>query len=302
MEKYGVTLKDPVIVEVFPQQKEFAVRTFGLPGAEGLLGVCFGRVVTARSPASQGEHPSNWEAVLWHEFCHVVTLGKTRNKMPRWLSEGISVYEEGQADPAWATAFDPRYRALILSDGLTPISRLSSAFLTAKTPLDVQFAYFESALAVEFLVERFGLPALKGLLDDLGAGMPMNEGLPNRTKMTLDQIDGEFSQVCAGRAEKIAPGATWEEPDLPVDADSTVVAAWLDKHPKSFWGLKRSGARLVVEGKWAEAKDVLEKLKAIYPEYVGPDNAYLLLAAVYRRLGGCRGRTKDPRGAGDEGW
>ena len=86
-----------MIVEIFPQKKEFAVRTFGLPGADGLLGVCFGRVITANSPASQGEHPSNWEAVLWHEFCHVVTLSKTHNKMPRWLSEGISVYEEGQA-------------------------------------------------------------------------------------------------------------------------------------------------------------------------------------------------------------
>ena len=199
VEKYGVALKDPVIVEVFPQQKEFAVRTFGLPGAEGLLGVCFGRVVTARSPASQGEHPSNWEAVLWHEFCHVVTLGKTRNKMPRWLSEGISVYEEGQEDRTWATAFDPRYRVLILSDGLKPLSSLSSAFLTATTPLDVQFAYFESALAVEFLIERFGLPTLKGLLDDLGAGMALNEVLPIRTKMTLDQIDGEFARFARER-------------------------------------------------------------------------------------------------------
>ena len=104
------------------------------------------------------------------------------------------------------------------------------------------------------------------------------------------------------RAEKIAPGATWEEPDLPVDADSTVVKAWLDKHPKSFWGLKRLGARLVVEGKWAQAKDVLEKLKAIYPEYVGPENAYLLLADRLQTTVGSRGRTKDPRGAGDEGW
>ena len=69
--KYGVVLPSPVIVEIFPQKKEFAVRTFGLPGADGLLGVCFGRVITANSPASQGEHPSNWEAVLWHEFCHV---------------------------------------------------------------------------------------------------------------------------------------------------------------------------------------------------------------------------------------
>ena len=108
-EKYGVTLPEPVIVEIFPQKKEFAVRTFGLPGADGLLGVCFGRVITANSPASQGEHPSNWEAVLWHEFCHVVTLSKTHNKMPRWLSEGISVYEEEQENPAWGDALNPRY-------------------------------------------------------------------------------------------------------------------------------------------------------------------------------------------------
>ena len=58
-------------------------------------------MITANSPASQGEHPANWEAVLWHEFCHVVTLSKTHNKMPRWLSEGISVYEEAQEDASW---------------------------------------------------------------------------------------------------------------------------------------------------------------------------------------------------------
>ena len=43
-----------MIVEIFPQRKEFAVRTFGLPGADGLLGVCFGRVITANSPAVAG--------------------------------------------------------------------------------------------------------------------------------------------------------------------------------------------------------------------------------------------------------
>ena len=85
------------------------MRTFGLPGADGLLGVCFGSVITANSPASQGEDPSNWEAVLWHEFCHVVTLSKTHNKMPRWLSEGISVYEEEQENPTWGDALNPRY-------------------------------------------------------------------------------------------------------------------------------------------------------------------------------------------------
>jgi tetratricopeptide (TPR) repeat protein len=283
-EKYGVTIDEPVIVEIFPQKKEFAVRTFGLPGADGLLGVCFGRVITANSPASQGEHPSNWEAVLWHEFCHVVTLSKTHNKMPRWLSEGISVYEEERQDPAWGSSMNPRFREMILGDALTPLSRLSSAFLGAESPLHLQFAYYESALAVEFFIERFGLPALKGALDDLGTGATVNEALPARTKMTLEQLDREFARFARARAERVAPGATWEEPDLAGDADSKAVLTWLGAHPKSFWGWQRLGARLVAEEKWAEAKDALATLKGLYPEYVGPENAYVLLANVHRRL------------------
>jgi tetratricopeptide (TPR) repeat protein len=283
-EKFDIILKEPVIVEIFPQRKEFAVRTFGLPGADGLLGVCFGRVVTANSPASQGEHPANWEAVLWHEFCHVVTLSKTHNKMPRWLSEGISVHEEGCENPAWATALNPRFRAMLLDKGLTPLSQLSSAFLTSKTALDLQFAYFESALAADFLFQRFGLPALRGLLDALGSGVSINDGLPRWTKMSLIQLDKEFAQFARERAEKIAPGATWEEIDLPADANSAAVTTWLEKHPQSFEGQRRLAARLVVEEKWQNAREVLEKLKGLYPEYVGPDNPYLLLAIVFRRL------------------
>ncbi len=41
--------------------------------------------------------------VLWHEFCHVITLQKTGNKIPRWLSEGISVFEERRADVRWVS-------------------------------------------------------------------------------------------------------------------------------------------------------------------------------------------------------
>jgi Peptidase MA superfamily/Tetratricopeptide repeat len=283
-EKYGVTIQEPVIVEIFPERKEFAVRTFGLPGADGLLGVCFGRVITANSPASQGKDSANWEAVLWHEFCHVVTLNKTHNKMPRWLSEGISVYEEEQEDRTWAEALNPQFRAMILGDALTPLSQLSSAFLAPKSPLHLQFAYYESALAAEFFVQRFGLPTVKGLLDDLGAGMPINDSLPRRTKKSLDQLDKDFVQFVRQRAERVAADVTWEEPDLPENADSAAVAAWLEKHPKSFWGRRRLGAKLVNEEKWQPARDVLEKLKAMYPEYVGPENAYMLLATVYRHL------------------
>ena len=79
---------------------------------------------------------------------------------------------------------------MILGDSFTPLSQLSSAFLAPKSPLHLQFAYFESALAVEFLVERFGLPAPeRACWTTWVPGMSMNESLPRRTKMSLDQID-----------------------------------------------------------------------------------------------------------------
>ncbi len=282
-DKYGVSLNEEVVVEIFPAKKEFAVRTFGLPGADGLLGVCFGRVVTANSPASQGETPSNWEAVLWHEYCHVVTLTKTHNKMPRWLSEGISVYEEGRENAAWRGSTNPKFRAMILGEDFTPLSRLSSAFLKAKSALHMQFAYHESALAVDFLVSKFGAETVKGLLDDLGAGLTLNVALPLRAKMTLDQLDAEFAKFAKAKAEAIAPNMTWEEIDLPPEADSAAILKWLETHPKSFWGLKRLGTRLAVERKWDEAREVLERFKSLYPEYVGPENAYVPLAQIQRK-------------------
>ena len=67
--KYEIEIDEPIYIEIFPRQQDFAIRTFGMPGGAGFLGVCFGRVITMNSPASQGTQPSNWHAVLWHEYC-----------------------------------------------------------------------------------------------------------------------------------------------------------------------------------------------------------------------------------------
>jgi tetratricopeptide (TPR) repeat protein len=178
----------------------------------------------------------------------------------------------------------PEIRAMLLGDDLTPLSQLSAAFLAPKTGLHVQFAYFESSLAIDFLVRRSGLDALKGVLDDLGAGIALNDSLPRRTKTSLQELDRDFTKFARDWAKGVAPDATWEEPDLPRSADSAALTAWLAKHPKSFFGLRRLAGKLVMEEKWAKAKEVLETLKRLYPEYVGPENAYVLLAAVYKKL------------------
>ena len=283
-QKYDLTLDHPVTVELFPNQQDFAVRTFGLPGGDGFLGVCFGDVITANSP--KAERPTNWQALLWHEFCHVVTLNLTQNKMPRWLSEGISVYEELQRNPTWGQQMTPEYRRMILDGELTPIGDLSGAFLNPSSPMHLQFAYYESALAVEFLVERYGLASLKAILADLARDVEINMAISRHTA-PLKRLEKEFEAFAQKCARDLAPEADWEQPEKDAldPTDPEALNGWLAKHPKNFQALTLYAKALIADRQWEQAKDTLEKLITLYPQYTGDDNAYQLLAEVHRHLG-----------------
>jgi tetratricopeptide (TPR) repeat protein len=303
--RYGAEIAGPVTVEIFPKPSDFAIRTFGLPGGAGFLGVCFGPVITVNSPASRMAHPSSWEAVLWHEFCHTVTLAKTNNKMPRWLSEGISVYEERRENPAWGQSMNPRYRELILAGGdrggaggkagdqkgdafPTPVSKLSGAFLRPPSPMHLQFAYYESSMVVEYVAGRFGSEAIARVLTDLAADVPINDALARHTE-PIDKLDVSFAEWLRGQAEAMGPPAAWEKPDLALDADAAAMAAWNKDHPGNFWGQLGEGRALLAERKFREAEAPLVRAAALWPACGEPGGPYLLLAAVRRELGDVAG-------------
>ena len=185
----------------------------------GYLGVCFGSLVTANSPSSLavgGRH--NWQAILWHEYCHVVALGLTKNRIPRWLSEGISVYEELQRNGSWGQRMDRRYKQIIERDEMTPVSELSSAFSRAPNPIYMMFAYYQSALVVEFIVESYGFEALLKILLDLGNGESINQSIENHTAH-IEEIDSQFklrakqlANSYAGKMDQAVP-----EPEVQKD-------------------------------------------------------------------------------------
>jgi tetratricopeptide (TPR) repeat protein len=280
--KYGVELTQPTEVEIFPEQKDFAVRTFGMPGNPGYLGVCFGSVITANSPASQEPNPANWEDVLWHEFCHVITLTDTRNRMPRWLSEGISVYEERQANPLWGEKMNLAYRDLILNGELTPLGKLSGAFLAPKTTGHLLFAYYESSLVVEFIVDRFGLDALKKILGDLRDGVEINPAIAAHTA-PLPDMEKQFAAFARDRAEKLAPGADLAKPP---ETDSEIErAAWKMAHPNNYYAHVEDAMELMRAKDWAKAKPALESLARIYRGESKADNPLWMLAVTERHLG-----------------
>ncbi|MCB9923741.1 MAG: tetratricopeptide repeat protein [Planctomycetaceae bacterium] len=286
--KYDTTVADPVVVEIFPKQEDFAIRTFGMPGGAGFLGVCFGRLITANSPASQGSSPANWQATLWHEFCHVVTLQKTSNKMPRWLSEGISVYEERQANATWGQTMTPEYREMILSDALTPVSQLSGAFLSPPSAVHLQFAYYESSLVVEYLVEQYGMETVQRILTDLGVGLSINESL-QRYAGSIDAIDAEFADYARDLARQFAPEAEWSQPQIEGDTSRAALASWLEKHPNNYPALHTYASLLMRERRWSEAEEVAKRLLKLNP---GSVPVLSMLARVHREQDDLDAETK----------
>ncbi len=276
--RYGVELPRKTIVEIYPDPADFETRTFGMPGNPGFLGVCFGPVFTINSPATR---ESNWEAVLYHEFCHTVTLRLTRNQMPRWLSEGISVYEETLANPAWGQRLSAPYRDRILGGRLLPVSEMSSAFLQANDGEDLQFAYFQSYLIVEFIFQRFGLETVKAILADLGEGRTANDSMAQRL-LPLDELDAAYFAFAKAQAASLAPDFAFQTTTSAPSSANLLVAP---PAATAYEAELDQAKSLMREKNFEKAIASLESLIERAGYLPGQHNAHLPLARAYREIG-----------------
>ncbi len=280
--KYGLDLTQKTTIEIYSSPSDFAVRTFGVPGVVGFLGVCFGSVITVNSPATSS---ANWESVLWHEFTHVITLTLTQNKMPRWLSEGISVYEEAQANPGWGQMMSLTYRDSITEGKMQPMSKMSSAFLTATDPRQIGFAYFQSMLVVKFLIGHYGFDHLTATLRALGTGMEINAAL-QKNFGPLDELDKGFAEYARAEAKKLGGDFDLTRPDPAAGVAATALAQ-LD--PRNFYTRVQEIQGLMQKEDWAGAKAKLTELTASGLYLRGPENPQVLLATCCRKLGDTAG-------------
>ena len=281
-ERYGFELEERTTVEIYPDPKDFGVRTFGIPGVGGYLGVCFGSVFTVNSPASSR---ANWEAVLWHEFAHVITLTMSRNRMPRWLSEGISVYEELERNPAWGQRMSIDYAQRILSGRTQPISRMSAAFLEAEDQEGTLFAYYQSYLVVDFLINTYGFEPLKNLLRDLGRDRDINDSLAHHFA-PLDELDPAFATYATNLAESLAPGyelgsGQEEEGGMLTQLLNGPRLPFQDKHlPQEMVVIRQ----LIENEAWEDARDKLTPLIESGIYLPGQENFHRDYVRVCREL------------------
>jgi len=279
-EKYQFKPTGPILVEMFPKHDDFAVRTIGLPGFVGALGACFGKVVTLDSPRARPPGTFSWTATLWHELAHVISLQMSNNRVPRWVSEGISQFEERRARPEWGRETEIPF-ARALEDGKVPkIRDINESF---NDPELWSLLYHESSLVIEHLVATYGEPALWRLLREYGKGLETEEAFKAAFNATIDEIQVSFdARLTRDYASLLAALKT---PEIPEGATVDQLKAVATSNPGSFVVQMRLAQALNEAGDVTEAIAALERAGRLVPAANGEANPNAAIAQLALKQG-----------------
>jgi tetratricopeptide (TPR) repeat protein len=281
-EKYHFTPRAPISVEVFENHDDFAVRALGLPGL-GALGVCFGQVIALDSPSARRAGEFNWGSTLWHEFTHVITLEMTDHRIPRWFSEGLSVYEERRARPGWGDNWSIQNLKAVSDGRFVKINDLDAAFTRPKRPDGVPLAYFQASVVCEFVDAKFGFDAILKMLAAYKEGAKTADVLGRVLKLTPADFDKAFADYIRAKT------AAWTEaigsgPARAVagqELTKEALLAMVTAKPNDYFAHLRLGTIFKNEGEAEHAIEHLRRAADLFPYYGGDGNPYSMLAEVY---------------------
>jgi len=266
--KYNFAPERPVQLEVFPNHEDFAVRTMGMPGL-GALGVTFGYVVAMDSPSARPPGGFHWGSTLWHELNHVFVLGMTGHKAPRWISEGLAVYEELAAGEGWGDRLTPDVIRAIKDKRLLPIAELDKGFVRPRYPSQVPVSYFQAGAVCEMIAQKWGFQKLLAMLRAYTEGKTTPQVVRQELGLEPAQFDEQFQAFLRPRTDKVV--GSFEE--------------WRK--------LMETAVKLARDKNFTALVEPARRARDLYPEYVEAGNPYELLAEALAERGDKAGAAKE---------
>ena len=215
-------------------------------------------------------------------MAHVITLQLSSNRLPRWLSEGISVFEERRARPDWGREMDiPFARAIDRGAGdQAARPELGLQQLRRRS----RFAYYQASLVVEHIVDTYGQPKLRALVQSYADGIDTEAAIKQALGVDIDELQKSFDAFLdkrfatlrralkapeglkAGHAARQAQGARRRQSRQLRGAD----------------GARRSAAR---ESNPDAAIAAFEKAAQLIPNVPGEDSPHAAIAALALKKG-----------------
>lgn len=248
--RYQYQPPTPIRVELYGRHADFSVRTIGLTGL-GALGVSFGPVLVLDSPKSRDAGELNYGSTAWHELAHTFTLGLSGFRVPRWISEGLSVLEEQRAGHGWGADVSPDFLAVFKGGGLPTASHINEGLVRPQFPAEIAFSYYEASLVVAMIESEHGIAAIRAMLTGYADGLDTPAVLRRVFEMTPDAFDQHFDAWV--RARFAGPLAMIDSSDGTHAATGAYVSMVAD------------GARLAKAGQRDSARALLLHAQQIFP-------------------------------------
>jgi len=258
--RYDFQLKKPMVVELYHDHDNFGVRTVSTPGI-GLLGVTFGYLTAMDSPKARPPGEFHWGSTLWHEIAHVYTLEATNHLLPRWMSEGLSVYEEWNTGPLADRTLSFELLGAIRDDKLLPIETLDLGFVRPTYPGQVQVSYAQAGLLCDFIASRYGHVALQSLVKSFAAREDLKTALLKAVGMNPEGLDEAFREHLNFEYGELALGL------------------------EDFLLITREAQRAVDRQDWTTAVALGDDMIERYPEMVASGSGYDVLDVAHSALG-----------------
>jgi tetratricopeptide (TPR) repeat protein len=249
-ERYGYT-PGPVHVEVFHRHADFSVRSTGFEGFPA-LGVCFGPVVTAVSPLAELRGRFSWARTSFHEFTHVIHLGLSHNRCPRWITEGLATWEEENKNRAWSRNMRRELVDALANGDLIPVRELNRAFRGPR----ILFGYYQGGLLCRMLIEEGGFPPMIRLLEAFDRGLDLDQALAEVVASTPEELDRRFERYARELISELVIEPRWSPAtaarlrlELPREAPEGEAArrAWAERWCDVAWAWWQAGRRVDAE-------------------------------------------------------
>jgi tetratricopeptide (TPR) repeat protein len=202
----------------------------------------------------------------------------SNQRVPRWLTEGISVYEEKKARAEWGREMDVAFAGMLNRGETLKLRDLNSAFTNPKT---ISLAYYQASLLIEHIVSAYGDAGLRKLVRAFANGVDTDGALKAALGTDLDQMQSGFDQTIermfgSMRRAMALPEGVEELLKMPAPALKTIA----DANPRSFPVQMALGSALRKAGQVDEAMQAFERAAALVPLAGGPGSPHEQLAAM----------------------
>ena len=234
--------------------KWFSTRMVGLPWIQ-TIGASTGVIVALASPTATTP-PYNWARVLTHEFVHVITLQQTHFNIPHWFTEALAVTAEGSERPQkWNELLAER----VPKGEIWGLDELTQRFIRPESPLNWQFAYCQSRLCAQYMIEKYGADSTSKMLDCYRRGLSTSQAIKEVFKVDQREFEVGYRRFLNDIVAQLGP----------IDIRKSKKASEIEKeyqaNPDDSEAVAAYAWSLLIQKKRRTAREMAEKALELNP-------------------------------------